>query len=69
MKNPTNEPVLEYKRGSKERVELEKVLDEMAKNPVDVPLVIGNEKITRGLERKQLMVYNIKEFPNSNFSF
>lgn len=56
MKNPTNEPVLEYKKGSAERKALEGTLKELAKHPVDVPLVIGSEKITRGLERKQLMV-------------
>jgi 1-pyrroline-5-carboxylate dehydrogenase len=56
MKKPTNEPVLEYKKGSTERKDLEKALDKYAKKLVDVPLCIGKERITRGLEQKQVMV-------------
>ncbi|KAI1718367.1 aldehyde dehydrogenase family domain-containing protein [Ditylenchus destructor] len=55
MKKPTNEPILEYKKGSSERKALEEALENLAKNPVDVPLVIGSERITRKLEHKQLM--------------
>lgn len=56
MKNPVNEPVLQYKKGSVERKALEKALDDLSKNPIDVPLVIGNEKITHNLEHKQINV-------------
>ena len=56
MRNPTNEPLLEYRPGSKERQELEKALKELANKPVDVPLRIGKEQITRALEQKQLIV-------------
>lgn len=54
MKNPTNEPILEYKKGSKERVALEKALAEYGKAPVEVPLVIGKEKIKRN-DQQQVM--------------
>ena len=65
MKKPTNEPILEYKKGSPERKALDEALEKLAKNPVDVPLVIGSERIMRNLERKQLMVnllimYNLR---------
>lgn len=56
MKKPTNEPILDYKKGSTERKDLEKTLDKYANKVVDVPLCIGKEKITRGLEHKQAMV-------------
>lgn len=56
MKKPRNEPILEYRKGSTEREALEKALADYSKGPVDVPLRIGNEKITHGLEKKQLIV-------------
>lgn len=56
MKKPTNEPILEYKKGSKEREALEKALEEFANKTTDVPLRIGTEKITRNLDKKQVMV-------------
>jgi 1-pyrroline-5-carboxylate dehydrogenase len=55
MKKPTNEPILEYKKGSKEREALEKALEEFANKTTDVPLRIGTEKITRN-DKKQVMV-------------
>ena len=55
MKKPTNEPILEYKKGSSERQALEKALNEYASKTVDVPLCIGKERITRNLDRKQVM--------------
>ena len=58
MKNPTNEPVLEYRKGSRERVALEDELNNMYQNITNVPLVIGKEKIFRKeAARDQLMVY------------
>ncbi|CAD5216037.1 unnamed protein product [Bursaphelenchus xylophilus] len=55
MKKPANEPVLTYKKGSEERKALEKALKEFESKSVEVPLRIGQEKITRGLEQKQVM--------------
>lgn len=51
-----NEPVLNYKKGSLERAELERALDKMASDCEEVPLVIGNEEIKTDLCRYQVMV-------------
>ncbi|CAI4221499.1 unnamed protein product [Auanema sp. JU1783] len=55
MKSMTNEPILEYKKGSTERLALEKELTAMSKTTVDVPLRIGDKKIFNNLERNQVM--------------
>lgn len=56
MKKIENEPILEYKKGSKERIDLEKELKEMTKKAHQVPLRIGDKKIFNGQEQKQVMV-------------
>ena len=40
-----NEPVLGYKKGSKERLNVEKTYNEMFNSKVDIPLYIGSEEI------------------------
>ncbi|XP_015597574.1 delta-1-pyrroline-5-carboxylate dehydrogenase, mitochondrial [Cephus cinctus] len=55
-----NEPVLTYKKGSKERAELEKALDKMAGECEEIPLVIGNEEIKTNLVKYQVMPHNHK---------
>lgn len=55
-----NEPVLSYKKGSPERAELEKVLDKMANDCEEVPLVIGDKEIKSDLCRYQVMPHNHK---------
>ncbi|XP_033334861.2 delta-1-Pyrroline-5-carboxylate dehydrogenase 1 [Megalopta genalis] len=55
-----NEPILSYQKGSPERAELEKVLDKMANECEEVPLVIGNEEIKTDLSRYQVMPHNHK---------
>ncbi|EYB91784.1 hypothetical protein Y032_0202g1788 [Ancylostoma ceylanicum] len=55
MRQAANEPVLEYRKGSKERVDLEKELDALSKNPTVVPVRIGTKNITGKLDRKQVM--------------
>ncbi|CAB3404531.1 unnamed protein product [Caenorhabditis bovis] len=55
MKKKTNEPILEYRKGSKERADLEKALEHYSKNVTDVPLRIGTKKIKNNLEKKQVM--------------
>ncbi|KAI4500075.1 hypothetical protein M0802_004945 [Mischocyttarus mexicanus] len=55
-----NEPVLGYQKGSKERAELEKVLDEMASECTEVPLVIGDKEIKTDLCKYQVMPHNHK---------
>lgn len=51
-----NEPIFSYKKGSPERAELEKALDEMSSECEEVPLVIGDEEIKSDLCRYQVMV-------------
>ena len=45
MKNlneiPINEPVLEYKPKSKEKVELKKKIEELKNKKIDLPMFIG----------------------------
>ncbi len=41
-----NEPILSYKPGSSERVELKSMLAKMKSEQIDIPMVIGGEKIT-----------------------
>lgn len=56
MKKSQNEPVLTYKKGSSERIALEKAISELANTTTDVPLRIGSERIYNNLEEKQVMV-------------
>ena len=42
---PVNEPILEYRPGDSARTELEKKLAEMRANPIEIPLIIGGEKV------------------------
>lgn len=51
-----NEQLLGYKKNSKERVELEKVLADMSNTCEDVPIVIGNEEIRTEAIKYQVMV-------------
>lgn len=39
-----NEPVLAYLKGSRERTEIEKALEEIAAQTHDVPIVIGDQE-------------------------
>ncbi len=45
---PQNEPVLSYAPSTPERAELERALDSMPKEVVDIPLVIGGEEVRTG---------------------
>uniref|UniRef100_A0A1I8BUK8 L-glutamate gamma-semialdehyde dehydrogenase n=1 Tax=Meloidogyne hapla TaxID=6305 RepID=A0A1I8BUK8_MELHA len=59
MKSPLNEPVLTYLKGSQERKALEAELDNLSQNAVQVPLVIGGNKLFRKEgSRKQIMPFN-----------
>ena len=42
---PINEPILEYKTGSKERKDLKHVLNELKNKEVDIPMYIGGKEI------------------------
>ncbi|GFN74271.1 delta-1-pyrroline-5-carboxylate dehydrogenase, mitochondrial [Plakobranchus ocellatus] len=55
----TNEPMLEFAKGSKETQELEKVMGQY-KDPVDVPIVIGDEEIRTELVQRQVAPFDHK---------
>jgi 1-pyrroline-5-carboxylate dehydrogenase len=50
---PTNDPVLNYKKGSDERKEVLDTYRDMWNNPIDVPLYIGAEKV-RSTQKAQM---------------
>jgi 1-pyrroline-5-carboxylate dehydrogenase len=45
---PVNEPVMAHKPGSPERAALQATLKDLAKNPVEIPCVIGGKEIHTG---------------------
>ena len=45
---PRNEPVLDYRKGSPERARLEVELAHIAGEVVEIPCVIGGERVTTG---------------------
>lgn len=53
-----NEPVLTYKKGSKERKELEAALKKTASAVEDVPIIIGSEEFRTNNVRHQVMPHN-----------
>lgn len=53
-----NEPVLAYKKGSKERKELEAALKKTASTLEDVPIIIGSEEFRTNNVRHQVMPHN-----------
>src|SRR3954463_4486080 len=46
--SPRNEPVLGYEAGSPERAEVQARLAAMAKEPIEIPVVIGGEEMRTG---------------------
>lgn len=52
---PANEPVRDYAPGSRERARIEIELDRQLATQIEVPLVIGGEKIRTGTTRNMVM--------------
>lgn len=48
IREPINEPVLGYAPGSPEKAELKAKLEEMRKEPVEVPILIGGREVRSG---------------------
>jgi hypothetical protein len=46
--NPVNEPVLCYLKGSPEREELQRVLQKMRSEVIEIPIIIGGKEIKTG---------------------
>lgn len=55
FKEPVNEPVLSYLPGSRERILLEKELEEQSSKVVDIPLIIGGKEIRTGKTGRVVM--------------
>ena len=55
---PNNEPVLEYLKGSPERLALEKELERQTKIQIDIPLIIGGKEIRTGKTGTVTMPHN-----------
>jgi 1-pyrroline-5-carboxylate dehydrogenase len=55
FKKPKNEPVLEYRPGSPERVSLEKELARQRSQVIEIPLIIGGKEIRTGQTGKVVM--------------
>ena len=54
----TNEPVLEYKKGSPEREALDAKVKEYDEKLHEIPIVIGDEELTSADARYQVRVCN-----------
>src|SRR6186713_174215 len=48
LPTPHNEPVLDYRKGSPERARLEVELTRIAGEEIEIPCVIGGERVTTG---------------------
>lgn len=57
---PNNEPVLEYLKGSPERLALEKELDRQGNIQIDIPLIIGGKEVFTGTTGTVTMPHNHK---------
>ncbi|MDD2425446.1 MAG: L-glutamate gamma-semialdehyde dehydrogenase [Bacteroidales bacterium] len=55
---PSNEPILEYLKGSKERVALEVELERQSNTVVEIPLIIDGKEIYTGNTSKVVMPHN-----------
>ncbi len=55
---PQNEPVKDYAPGSPERAELEKRLDEMKSQQLEIPSIIGGEEIKTGTTFEAVMPHD-----------
>lgn len=55
FREPQNEPVLTYLKGSRERLLIEKELEEQYEKVIDIPLIIGGKEIRTGRTGKVVM--------------
>lgn len=54
-----NEPMLDYAKGSQEAIDLEKTLEQY-RDPVDIPIVIGDEEIRTGPAQRHVAPFDKK---------
>jgi len=58
IRKPSNEPILTYLPGSKEKLELKEMLSELKDQVMEIPLVIGGEAIKTGTVREVRIPHN-----------
>lgn len=58
FKEPNNEPILDYKKGSKEREQLFAEIEKQSKQEIEIPLIIGGKEIKTGKTGKVVMPHN-----------
>lgn len=51
VNKPKNEPILDYKRGSRERELIEEALRELREEILDIPLIIGGKEVRTGVKK------------------
>ncbi|MDZ7764103.1 MAG: aldehyde dehydrogenase family protein [Melioribacteraceae bacterium] len=57
---PINEPVKTYVKGSPERNDLTKRMEELKSQEVEVPLIIGGEEVKTGNTQEMVIPHNKK---------
>jgi len=60
LPDPVNEPIKAYRSGSPERNELKAMLDKMAGEQIEIPLIIGGKEIRTGNTGKCVMPHDHK---------
>lgn len=58
LPDPVNEPIKAYRSGSPERTELKTMLDKMAGEQIEIPLIIGGKEIKTGNMGKCVMPHD-----------
>ncbi len=61
LPTPINEPVLSYAPGTPERAAIQKALQAMASEEIEIPLVIGGKEVRSGKTTKQVMPHDHKK--------
>ena len=55
----SNEPVLNYRSGSKEKLEVKSALDELQSNVLDIGMTINGKKVTSDVQKDIFQPHNI----------
>jgi len=58
---PANEPILQYEKGSVERLEIEKEIARMGNEVIEIPVIIGGKEIKTGKTVEVTMPHNHKK--------
>lgn len=58
FESPKNEPVLQYAKGSPERIAVEQELERLSNMQIEIPLIIGGKEIKTGKTGKVVMPHN-----------